>query len=190
MFFDDLAGKCKRIRSGEDISRAPQTKPCRSNYVIESSNLGTNVVGTVAGFDVFVIGTAVEDHVALDFRIPGGRVVGDFIGIEHVVAIVDFGLAAQLVERAIFFLLNGVNGDFFFRQICGIDRDRRGHCLRGGKGLAGYYPGDEKEMTKRKGRDNDSVAEDHCRSTFAPPAVANGSLTLACGWYGKQSSAD
>ena len=45
-----------------------------------------------------------------------------------------------------------------------------------GRGLAGYYRRSEKEMTKRKGRDNDSIAEDHCRSTFAPPAVANGNL--------------
>ena len=59
----------------------------------------------MAGFDVLVVGTAIEHHVAFADGFAGIGVVGDFIRVKDVGAVVDFNVAAQFVDRAVLFLL-------------------------------------------------------------------------------------
>ena len=84
--------------------------------MFKASGFGANVVGAMGGFDVLVIGPAVEHHVAIRGRFSGVGVVVDRIGIEDVGAIVDFGLAAQFEDGPVFFLLQGADGDVLLRS--------------------------------------------------------------------------
>ena len=52
---------------------------------------------------------AVESYVAGGRGLAAVGVVGYFIGLQDVGAIVDFGVTVQLVDVADFFLLNGTN---------------------------------------------------------------------------------
>ncbi len=75
----------------------------------------------MSGFDVLVVGPAVEHHVAIRGGFSGVGVVVHRIGIEDVGAVVDLRLAAQLEHGAVFFLLQGADGDVLLSH-----RGRRG----------------------------------------------------------------
>src|SRR5204863_1154018 len=168
-----------------NVTRPAQPESCGSDYVIERACLGSNVEVSMTGFYVLVVRSTVQNHVALHARISACGVVGDLIRVQHVIAIVDLRLSTQFVDRAVSFLLYRANGHLFLGQARRRSRRRSGNRL-GGRGLAGYYRSSEKEMTKRKGRDNDSVAEDHLQEHVrsAGRRQREPRLTLACGWDG------
>ena len=60
-------------------------------------------------------GPAVERQVAAGGGLTGGVVVGDLVGAQHAVAIIDFRVAAQLVDIAGFLLLARLDDDFLPR---------------------------------------------------------------------------
>src|SRR5262249_50029984 len=107
---------------------------------------------------MLVIRAAVQHHVAFELGIAAVGLVGDFIGVQDIGTVVNLRLAAKFVCCALSLLLNGTNGDFLLGEARGRSSDGRGKRRQRGRGLAGYYRRSEKEMTKRKGRDNDSVA--------------------------------
>src|SRR5262249_36847581 len=82
VFLDYLAGEGKRIRTGEHIARAAETKSSGADHVIERSYLGADVVVPMAGLDVFIIGPAVENYVAFQLSVAGCGIVSDFVGIK------------------------------------------------------------------------------------------------------------
>ena len=168
VLLDDLSGEREGIGGGHRVAGGPHAQAHGSNDAIKGTDLSADVVGAVAGDDVFVVGTAVEHDVALEFGVSGVGVVGNLVGLQDVVAIVDFGRAAQVVDGAFFFLLHGADGDGFF-GVADRSRGQRwsgcGGAWRsggaGGQRLAGYYPMSEKQMTDHGGRDKDSKAGGH-----------------------------
>src|ERR1017187_3609219 len=166
LLLDNFSGEGEGIGSGQDIAGLAQAQSNGSDHAIEYAGFGANVVSAMAGLDVLVVGTAVENDVALEFSVPGVGVVGDLIGVEDVGAVVNLDRAAQVIDGPIFLLLHGADGDLFFGLGGGLGRGRqrrRGRLLGNGdgwggrgQGLAGYYPRSEKQMTDPGGRDNDS----------------------------------
>jgi hypothetical protein len=65
----------------------------------------------VAGFDVLVVGSAVEHHVTLGGGFAGISVVGDFVSIKVEGAVADLDVAAEFVDGAVLFLLSGLDAD-------------------------------------------------------------------------------
>jgi hypothetical protein len=174
LLLDNFSGEGEGIGGGQDIAGLAQAQSNGSDHAIEYAGFGANVVSAMAGLDVLVVGTAVENDVALEFSVPGVGVVGDLIGVEDVGAVVNLDRAAQVIDGPIFLLLHGADGDLFFgfggglgRGLSGGRQWRRGRLLGNGdcggrgQGLAGYYPRSEKQMTDPGGRDNDSRAGDH-----------------------------
>src|SRR5208282_3648248 len=170
VFLDDFSREGKRIGRGHRVAGGTHAKTHRSNRAVEGSNLGADIVDAVTGLDVLVVWAAVQHHVAVFFAVSRVRVVGDLIRAQDVSAIVDFGLAAQVVNGTIFFLVDRPNRNRFFDSADRFRRKRR--CRRvaftiryrsGGRGqrLAGYYRGCEKQMTDHSGRDKDSRAGGH-----------------------------
>jgi len=131
MFFDYLAGEYNWVGSSENIAGATEPKSRGADHVIEGPRLGASVVIAVTCLDVLVVRSAVQNHVAFQFGIAGSGVVGDFIRVEHRVAIVNLGLPAQLVKRTVLFLLNGSNRDLFLGQAGGRGGRRDGNGLGG-----------------------------------------------------------
>ena len=105
----------------KDHPLSPQPHARRPHYMFEAPGFSPDVVGGMRGLDVLVIGPAVEHHVAIRDRFSRVGVVVDRIGIQDVRAVVDFRLAAQLEHGAIFFLLQGADGDVLLSH-----RGRRG----------------------------------------------------------------
>ena len=126
VLLDDFPGEGKRIGGGKRVARLRHPQADGSDYAIERSNLSADIVCTVTSFDVLVIRTAIEHDVAFGFAISRVCVVGDFIRMQDVVAIVNFCRTAQVIDRAVFLLLQSPNRDLFFGlagrgggQICG-----------------------------------------------------------------------
>ena len=115
-----LASKRKGVGRSQDQPLSAQAHARGAVHVFEASGLGADVVGAMSGFDVLIVGAAIEHHVAVRDRISGTGVVVHGVGVQDVGAIVNLGLAAQLENRAVLFLLQGADGDVLFS-----DRGRR-----------------------------------------------------------------
>ena len=99
--------------------------------VVESSRLCSQIVGSVTRFEVVVVRTAVEPEVSRSCGLAAVGVVGDLIGLQNIVAIVNFGVAVQFVDVAVFFLLVGADGGrigILVRCLTSAGRARSG-CL-------------------------------------------------------------
>src|SRR5208282_3345491 len=114
VFLDNFSGKGKRIGCGQRVAGSPHPKTHRSNRAVEGPNLGADIVDAVTGLYVLVVRAAVEHNVAVLFTISRVRVVGDLIRAQDVIAIIDFGFAAQVVNGAMFFLMDRPNRNRFF----------------------------------------------------------------------------
>src|SRR5208282_29299 len=114
VFLDNFPGKGKRIGCGQRVAGSPHPKTHRSNRAVEGPNLGADIVDAVTGFYVLVVRAAVEHNVAVLFTISRVRVIGDLVGAQNVGAVVDFGFAAQVVNGAMFFLMDRSNRNRFF----------------------------------------------------------------------------
>ena len=77
--------------------------------VVEAPGFSGHVVGSMAGPDVVVIRAAIESEMSSRRRLPRCRVVGHFIRAQDVGSVVNFGIAVELVNIAIFFLLIGAD---------------------------------------------------------------------------------
>src|SRR5258708_3785847 len=99
---DNFPGKGEGRRRGKDRPVSAEANAGAPGHVVESASFGGHVVGSVAGLDVVVIGTAVERDVTCGGGFSVVGIVGDFVGAEDVVAVVDFGVAVQLVDVAVF----------------------------------------------------------------------------------------
>ncbi len=71
------AGKGERILGGQDHPLPAQLHARRPYDVFEAPGFGPDVVGSMRGLDVLVIGSAVEHHVAVRDRLSGVGVVVD-----------------------------------------------------------------------------------------------------------------
>jgi len=89
--------------------------------VFEASGFGPDIVVAMSGFDVLVVGPAIENHVAIRGYTAGVGVVVDRVGIEDVGAVVNLCPATQFEYGPIFFLLQSADGD-----LLRIDGGRRG----------------------------------------------------------------
>ena len=90
---------------GQDGASATEAKAGGSCNVVKTSRFRSYVIRPMTRFNVIVIGATVNCEV------PGGSslttigVLGQFVGSEHIIAIVDLGIAMKLVYVSIFFLL-------------------------------------------------------------------------------------
>src|ERR1700675_1484684 len=97
---------------------------------------------------------------AFQFTVAGVGVISHFVRSQDVSAIVNFTLTTKVIDDPNLLLLHGANSDIFLP----LGGGRRGRSRRAGirgQRLAGYYPGREKKMTDKGGRDKDSRAGDH-----------------------------
>ena len=93
--------------------------------VVEASGLCRQIVGSVAGSEVVVVGTAVEREVSRGRGLAASGVVGKFVGAQDVGAVVNFRVAMQFVDIADFFLLVGADSRRVGVLGCGLFRARR-----------------------------------------------------------------
>jgi hypothetical protein len=68
----------------------------------------------MAGLDVLIVRAAIEHDVALRFAVSCIRVVGDSIGMEDVIAVVNHRLAPKVVNRSFLLLFHRGPRNFFF----------------------------------------------------------------------------
>ena len=162
VLFDNFSGEGEWILAGEDVPGIAHAKSDGPDHAIKGTDLGADVVGAVTGFDVLVVGAAVEHDVAFEFAVSRVGVIGDLIGAQDVGAIVDLRVAPQVIDGSFFFLFDRSHGN---RDLglagrggwqsgsgCGSTIGSGGE----GQRLAGYYRGSEKQMTDPGGRDKDS----------------------------------
>jgi len=108
-FFHHLAVESKGRRRGQNEAITAEMKSGCSRNVVKFSCLGGEIVCPVAGFDVVVIWTSVECNVAGNRGLAAIGVVGRFVGSQDVIEVVNFGIAVQFVDVAVFFLLDGAD---------------------------------------------------------------------------------
>src|SRR5258707_2455098 len=115
-----FSGESERRGRGQDYSVAAKAKSCSGSNVVKTSSLGRQVIGSMAGLDVVVVRAAVEGKLAGGSGLAAVGVVSDFVSPQDVCPIVDFGVAVQLVDVAVFFLLQGANGGRIGVLGCGL----------------------------------------------------------------------
>src|SRR6266571_4803644 len=108
-----FTGECEWTRRREDHVPALEAQASGASYVIKFAGFAIGVVLGAASLDVRVVRAAVETHVAGGGGVAGGGIVGDFVGAQNVAAKIDFNIAPQLVNIALFFLLTGFDGHGF-----------------------------------------------------------------------------
>src|ERR1700749_1468771 len=64
ILLDRLPGESERSSRSEDHGFSLEAQPSGADHVIESSSLGRQVIGSVAGFYVVVVGAAIEREMA------------------------------------------------------------------------------------------------------------------------------
>jgi hypothetical protein len=70
-FLDYFSGEEKRIGGGQNHPLSPQTRPDAAGYGLKAAALGPDVVGGVAGLNVFIVRTAVQHHVTVCDGVAG-----------------------------------------------------------------------------------------------------------------------
>ncbi len=60
---------------------------------------------------MLIVRAAIKNDVSLRLRISGRRVVGDFIGVQDIGAVINLSVSVEQVERALLFLLEGGDSD-------------------------------------------------------------------------------
>jgi len=132
-----------------DVPGIAHAKSDGPDHAIKGTDLGADVVGAVTGFDVLVVGAAVEHDVAFEFAVSRVGVIGDLIGAQDVGAIVDLRVAPQVIDGSFFFLFRPLHGNrdlglagrgrlAEWKRLREHDRERRR-----GAASAGYYRGSE-----------------------------------------------
>jgi len=102
VLLDNFSGEGEWILAGEDVPGIAHAKSDGPDHAIKGTDLGADVVGAVTGFDVLVVGAAVEHDVAFEFAVSGVGVIGDLIGAQDVGAIVDLRVAPQVIDGSFF----------------------------------------------------------------------------------------
>src|SRR5579859_6825680 len=106
IFLHDLAGKRKGSGRGQYHAAAAKTEPGGGGDVVEAPRLSRQIVGAVAGFDVIIVRAAVEREMSRGRCLTAVLVVGDLVGPQNVVAVVNLGISVQLVDVPVFFLVH------------------------------------------------------------------------------------
>jgi hypothetical protein len=114
-FHHNLTGKLKwdwgsQKKRARSLPRANST-----GHIIKSSHFSANIVFSVTGFNVFVVGAIVKYNVAIQRNVASVGVVGGFIRPEGEGAILNSASDVQFEDGALFFLSNGTNGRLVFR---------------------------------------------------------------------------
>ncbi len=156
---DDPSREGERTGGGEDDAAPMETDAAGADHIEERPGFGPHVVVAMRSHNVLVVRTAVERQVAAGRGLTGGVVVGHLVCTQHPVAIIDFGVAAQLVDVAGFLLLARLDDDFFprprgragGRNLRRIARRRTGRHRR--KQLASNYGMRQNQMTNEGSRD-------------------------------------
>src|SRR5262249_15505431 len=102
----------KRILGGKLRVAASFQQPDRSLGVVELAGLSAHVIFRACAFDVLLVGSALNHHMAIGLHVTGRLVVDDFVGPQNRVAIADFTLAAQCENISVLFLLPRLDDDF------------------------------------------------------------------------------
>src|ERR1700730_12595173 len=116
----DFSGEGEGGGRGYDNAVAAKAKSCGCGNVVKTPGLAGQVVDSMTGLDVVVIRAAVEGKVAGGSGLAAVGVVGDFVSPQDVGAIVNFGVAAQLVDVAVFLLLKSADGGRIGVLGCGL----------------------------------------------------------------------
>ena len=124
-FLDDFSAEGKGRGRGEHGAGSVKAQARCPDYIVEAPGLGGQVIGSVARLDVIVVGTAVESEMSGRGGLTAVGVVCDFIGAEDVGAVMNFGIAVQLVDVADLLLLDGAHGGGIVVLALGLLRTRR-----------------------------------------------------------------
>src|ERR1700722_6829779 len=107
-------------REGEGSARsqhhamAAEAQTGRAGGVVEAASFRRQIIGAMAGFDVVVVGSAIECEMASSGRLSAVGIVGHFVGTKNIAAVMDLGVVVQFVNVAVFFLLNGTDDGSIF----------------------------------------------------------------------------
>ena len=116
------------------MSRVPRMRtPIAAGHVLESSAFRAHVVSSMAGLDMLIVGPAFEHYVTVRRGLAGVRVVGDFIGMKNVDAVMNLSFAMQLVDGAGLFLRSRADGYVFLfrlRRACWAGLGATGRAAR------------------------------------------------------------
>ena len=129
--FNNSAGKGEGSGGSQDHPVAAKAQPSRPGHIVKASRFQIQIVGAVRRANVVVIGTAVEREMSGRGHFLGVGVVGCFVGPQHVIVVVDFNRAVQLVNGTFFFLLNGADGVDVSAFLLRRSRQGAGCCLSG-----------------------------------------------------------
>jgi len=78
-----------------------------ADYIVELSGLVANVVFGLAGFNVLVIRTAIDNNVAFELSVTAVGIIGDFIGPKNKVVVGNLAANVEFEDWTIFFLRYG-----------------------------------------------------------------------------------
>src|SRR5690349_3928725 len=107
-----LTGEGKRVLGGQKRAPSSGPHPDGSAYLLEFSYFRVEIVCGVRCLYMLVVGTAVKHDIAVGDNLAGVGVVIDRISVQHICSIMDLGVAAKPVYRAVLFLaLGGTNRD-------------------------------------------------------------------------------
>src|SRR2546421_2097328 len=115
----DLPRESKWVGASQDIPSTTRPRPGCAHHIVEGAGAGPDVVSAMAGFNVLVVGTSVQDHVAGSSYQACAGVIGRLVGEDYVVTIVQLHITSGLVDVSGFLLLGGTDRG-------GLSRDWRG----------------------------------------------------------------
>src|SRR5262249_48497779 len=124
-FFDKFSGKCKRSGRSEDDVISLKAKPGRCRDIVEVAGFSSQVVVSMAGFEMVVVWASVEREMPVGYRFAAVGVVSHFISPEDIGSVVDFHIAVKFVKIAVFLLLIGTNCGgcgILLRRLCSARR--------------------------------------------------------------------
>ena len=114
--FHDFPGEIERSLRSQNEPALLCLQTDRPDHVLKFPGFRAGVVSPMGRLKMFIAGLAVEHHVTVRNCLARIRVVGNFIGMQNVCAIVNFDLPAQFVNVAVDFLLLRMNGYFLTVQ--------------------------------------------------------------------------
>ena len=104
-FFDQLSSEREGSRRGENDTVAAEAQSRRCGHIVKASSLGSDVVIPVTRLDVVIIRAAVYREMSRGSGLTGIRVVGQVVGTQDVIPVVDLDVAVKFVDVPVFFLL-------------------------------------------------------------------------------------
>src|SRR6185437_3139198 len=116
--FDDSPSKKEWVSTGENAGTLVDLETNAAGHVLELTGFLLDVVSSAACFDVLIVGSALEQHMAFGKYVSGVCFVSRLISRNGVNAIVNFYIAIESVNLAVLLLMLSAYRDGRGRVIC------------------------------------------------------------------------